>query len=71
MGVVFFWRGGGKMVCRRLLCVLLLCVSGADLSAQVRTVAGTGQRGPFATGGEALKTAVNEPFGLSMREPGV
>lgn len=55
-------------------CLVLLCcgvVSSADEpAALVRTVAGTGQRGPFSSGGEALTTAVNEPFGLSMREPG-
>lgn len=68
-------RGGGAMVwhfvLRGVICGVLLWLSGAELAAQVRTVAGTGQRGPYAATGEALKTAVNEPFGLSMREPGV
>lgn len=58
-------------VLRGVICGVLLWLSGAELAAQVRTVAGTGQRGPYAATGEALKTAVNEPFGLSMREPGV
>ena len=68
-------RGGGAMVwhlvLRGVICGVLLWLSGAELAAQVRTVAGTGQRGPYAATGEARKTAVNEPFGLSMREPGV
>jgi len=57
-------------------CVVWFCGIGVvvadEPAAVVKTVAGTGQRGPYVgSSEEALQTAVNEPFGLSMREPGV
>ncbi len=68
----------GIRVCGWLLAGLGLCgpaglvvLRADEPESVVRTVAGTGQRGPFVVSGESLQTAVNEPFGLSMREPGV
>lgn len=82
--VVKSWRQSREAVCEMCVCGLrvwlaglsFLCCMGVVFSdepaALVQTVAGTGERGPYlAASGQALQTAVNEPFGLSMREPGV
>ena len=66
-------RVGGWLLAGLWLCgpAVLVALRADEPGSVVRTVAGTGQRGPFVVSGESLQTAVNEPFGLSMREPGV